>query len=43
VSQMGDHESLMAQGGLYKRLYEAKNVDPRLVRPRIEPSGLGRG
>jgi ATP-binding cassette subfamily B protein len=31
ITQAGDHHSLMAQGGLYKRLYEAQNVDPDLV------------
>ncbi|WP_319453249.1 MULTISPECIES: ABC transporter ATP-binding protein [unclassified Mycobacterium] len=31
VAQQGDHHTLMAEGGLYKRLYEAQNVDPRLV------------
>lgn len=33
VTQMGDHRTLMAQDGLYKRLFEAKKVDPDLVRP----------
>jgi ATP-binding cassette subfamily B protein len=28
---VGDHRALMAEGGLYKRLYEAQNVDPNLV------------
>jgi ATP-binding cassette subfamily B protein len=31
IAQVGDHHSLMAEGGLYKRLYEAQNVDPDLV------------
>ena len=31
IAQQGDHRTLMAEGGLYKRLYEAHNVDPRLV------------
>jgi ATP-binding cassette, subfamily B, bacterial len=31
ITQVGDHRSLMAEGGLYKRLYEAQNVDPDLV------------
>ncbi len=31
VAQQGDHRTLMAEGGLYKHLYEAQNVDPRLV------------
>ncbi len=26
VTQMGDHDTLIAEGGLYKRLYEAQNV-----------------
>jgi ATP-binding cassette subfamily B protein len=33
IAQMGDHRSLIAEGGLYKRLYEAQNVDPDLVYP----------
>ncbi|OBF28469.1 ABC transporter ATP-binding protein [Mycobacterium sp. ACS1612] len=31
IAQVGDHRTLMAAGGLYKRLYEAQNVDPDLV------------
>jgi len=31
IAQVGDHHTLMAEGGLYKRLYEAQNVDPDLV------------
>jgi ABC-type multidrug transport system fused ATPase/permease subunit len=31
IAQQGDHRTLMAEDGLYKRLYEAQNVDPRLV------------
>ena len=31
IAQIGDHHALMAEGGLYKRLYEAQNVDPNLV------------
>ncbi|GFG53095.1 ABC transporter ATP-binding protein [Mycolicibacterium agri] len=27
IGQVGDHRTLMAQGGLYKRLYEAQNAD----------------
>jgi ATP-binding cassette subfamily B protein len=34
IAQVGDHCALMAEGGLYKRLYEAQNVDPNLVYPR---------
>ena len=26
IAQMGDHHTLMAEGGLYKRLYEAQNA-----------------
>ncbi len=26
IAQVGDHDTLMAEGGLYKRLYEAQNV-----------------
>ena len=33
IAQVGDHRTLMAEGGLYKRLYEAQNVDPGLVYP----------
>lgn len=28
----GSHDELLAAGGLYKRLYDAQNVDPALVR-----------
>jgi ATP-binding cassette, subfamily B, bacterial len=31
IAQEGDHHALIAEGGLYKRLYEAQNVDPNLV------------
>lgn len=31
IAQVGDHRALMAEDGLYKRLYEAQNVDPELV------------
>jgi ATP-binding cassette subfamily B protein len=31
IAQVGDHHALMAEGGLYKRLYEGQNVDPNLV------------
>ncbi|BDX34829.1 ABC transporter ATP-binding protein [Mycobacterium antarcticum] len=34
IGQQGTHHSLIAEGGLYKRLYEAQNVDPELVYPR---------
>jgi ABC-type multidrug transport system fused ATPase/permease subunit len=32
--EQGSHEELLAQGGLYRQLYEAQNVDPALVRRR---------
>ncbi|MET0473769.1 MAG: ABC transporter ATP-binding protein [Mycobacterium sp.] len=31
IAQQGSHHSLIADGGLYKRLYEAQNVDPEPV------------
>jgi len=31
ITQAGDHRTLIAEGGLYKRLYDAQNVDPDLV------------
>jgi ABC-type multidrug transport system fused ATPase/permease subunit len=37
IAQQGDHRSLIAEGGLYKRLYEAQNVDPNLVYPATAP------
>jgi ATP-binding cassette, subfamily B, bacterial len=33
IAQQGTHRALLAEGGLYKRLYEAQNVDPDLVYP----------
>ena len=33
IAQQGDHHSLIAAGGPYKRLYEAQNVDPSFVYP----------
>ena len=33
IAQVGDHRTLIDEGGLYKRLYEAQNVDPNLVYP----------
>jgi ATP-binding cassette, subfamily B, bacterial len=33
IAQVGDHHALMTEDGLYKRLYEAQNVDPGLVYP----------
>ncbi|MCU1698848.1 MAG: ABC-type multidrug transport system, ATPase and permease component [Mycobacterium sp.] len=37
IAQQGDHRTLIAEGGLYKRLYEAQNVDPDLVYPATAP------
>jgi ATP-binding cassette, subfamily B, bacterial len=37
VAEDGTHETLLAGGGLYKRLYDAQNVDPRLVRRATPP------
>ncbi|MBJ7340136.1 ABC transporter ATP-binding protein [Mycolicibacterium sp.] len=34
IAQQGTHHALLAEVGLYKRLYEAQNVDPELVYPR---------
>jgi len=39
IAQVGDHQTLMAEGGLYKRLYEAQNVDPDLVYPKSHQFG----
>jgi hypothetical protein len=33
VRQRTTERTLIAEGGLYKRLYEAQNVDPDLVYP----------
>lgn len=33
ITQDGDHRTLIAEDGLYRRLYEAQNVDPSLVYP----------
>jgi ATP-binding cassette subfamily B protein len=41
IAQMGDHRSLMTEGGLYKRLYEAQNVDPDLVYPNPSAAEVG--
>jgi ATP-binding cassette, subfamily B, bacterial len=32
VGEEGTHETLLASGGLYRKLYDAQNVDPALVR-----------
>ena len=37
IAQTGDHHSLISEGGLYRRLYEAQNVDPDLVYPATAP------
>ena len=37
IAQQGDHRTLIAEGGLCKRLYEAQNVDPDLVYPASAP------
>jgi ATP-binding cassette subfamily B protein len=37
IAQQGSHHALIAEGGLYKRLYEAQNVDPDLVYPVTAP------
>ena len=42
ITQVGDHHSLMAEGGLYKRLYEAQNVDPDLVYPNPSDAEVNR-
>jgi ATP-binding cassette subfamily B protein len=41
IAQVGDHHALMAEGGLYKRLYEAQNVDPDLVYPTPSDAEIG--
>jgi ATP-binding cassette, subfamily B, bacterial len=41
IVQVGDHRALMAEGGLYKRLYEAQNVDPDLVYPTPSDAEIG--
>ncbi len=35
IAQQGDHHTLLAEGGLYRRLYEAQNVDRDLVYPQL--------
>jgi ATP-binding cassette subfamily B protein len=42
ITQVGDHHSLMAEGGLYKRLYQAQNVDPDLVYPNPSDAEVNR-
>jgi ABC-type multidrug transport system fused ATPase/permease subunit len=41
IAQQGDHRTLIAEGGLYKRLYEAQNVDPDLVYPYPSAAEVG--
>jgi ABC-type multidrug transport system fused ATPase/permease subunit len=41
IAQQGDHRTLIAAGGLYKRLYEAQNVDPDLVYPTPSAAQVG--
>jgi ATP-binding cassette, subfamily B, bacterial len=36
IAQVGNHRALMVEGGLYKRLHEAENVDPELVYPNAD-------
>ena len=31
-SEQGTHETLLARGGVYRKLYDAQNVDPAFVR-----------
>jgi len=35
---VGTHEELLQREGLYKTLYELKNIDPALLRKREEPA-----
>jgi ATP-binding cassette, subfamily B, bacterial len=39
VAEQGTHDQLLAAGGLYRKLYEAQNVDPSHVRGATPPSG----
>ncbi|HEY7050681.1 MAG TPA: ABC transporter ATP-binding protein [Mycobacterium sp.] len=39
VAEAGTHEELMTNDGLYKRLYDAQNVDPALVRGATSVAG----
>ena len=41
VEEEGTHEKLLAGDGLYKKLYDAQNVDPALVRGATPPSATG--
>ncbi len=41
VADEGTHEELLKREGLYKTLYELKNVDPALLRKREDPAAGG--
>ena len=41
VADTGTHDELLAREGLYKTLYELKNVDPALLRTRGNDQGGG--
>ncbi|HEX8489470.1 MAG TPA: hypothetical protein VF626_00500, partial [Chthoniobacterales bacterium] len=43
VADEGTHEELLQREGLYKTLYELKNVDPALLRKRGDPAIPGAG
>jgi ATP-binding cassette subfamily B protein len=40
VVDQGTHEELIQREGLYKTLYELKNIDPALLRKRDDPSAM---
>jgi ABC-type multidrug transport system ATPase subunit len=43
VADEGTHEELIKREGLYKTLYELKNVDPALLRTRTGGAAVGAG
>jgi ATP-binding cassette, subfamily B, bacterial len=43
VADMGTHDELLKREGLYKTLYELKNVDPALLRTRTGAAGGPQG
>jgi ATP-binding cassette subfamily B protein len=43
VADQGTHDELLKREGLYKTLYELKNVDPNLLRTRAGAAGGGQG
>jgi ABC-type multidrug transport system fused ATPase/permease subunit len=43
VADQGTHDELLQREGLYKTLYELKNVDPALLRQRGGPAGAAAG